>query len=346
MKKKRSTGLVLGIGLLVLILAGVVYAWNAPMFGKALPTLSSVFNPERLYPANEEIAGEEVTGEAVTSEEVATPIPEVQAAVVKVKPVCGGPEVMHVMVLGIDNNKQSDAIRLVRIDFVEQEVWVTSIPRDFYGPVVGFEAHDITQGRINATYGYGEWYDGAGQGIVALANNVNYNYGVTFDHYMVLHLFDIGKYIDMMGGVDVVLEKAAADPNHYYAAGEHHFTGEEAVAFMRIRYYDTDFARINRQSMILKAVFDKARAEKNIVKVLNMGSQVLKDIFIKTDFALKDVYPVVCLTMRIESSDVHYVRIPDEMFHGATTVSGGSVQIYHDTLPGFLQSVMDGRYEE
>lgn len=358
MKKKRSTGLVVGVVLLVFSLVGVglVFAWNNPLFGKSLPTLSSIFNPEGQFSPKaevktegvaEEAAIEDAVAEEVVPEEVAALIPDMEAAVaVEGKPVCGGPEVMHALVLGIDEHEQSDAIRLVRIDFVKQEVWVVSIPRDFYGPVVGFEQHGIEQGRINATYGYGEWFDGIGQGVVALANNVNYNYGVTFDHYLVLHLYNIGKYIDMMGGIDIVLEKPAVDASHYYAAGTHHFTGEQAVEFMRIRYYDTDFARISRQSMILKAAFDKARADMNLVELMGVGIQILKDKTIKTDFALKNVYPLVCLAMQIEPSNVHMVEIPRDMHHGATTVYGGAVQIYHDTVPPFIQSVMDGMDEK
>ena len=67
---------------------------------------------------------------------------------------------MSVLVLGVDKVSQADAIRLVRIDFIQKSVTMIAIPRDFYLPIVDMADHGIEIGRINATYGYGEYYNG------------------------------------------------------------------------------------------------------------------------------------------------------------------------------------------
>ena len=111
--------------------------------------------------------------------------------------------------------------------------------------------HGIEIGRINATYGYGEYFNGKGMGIVSIAENLNHNYGVTFDHYIVMNFDNFAKYIDILGGVDIYLEQPVNGTSQklgYYKQGEHHLNGESAIDFMRIRYIDSDFYRIRRQT--------------------------------------------------------------------------------------------------
>ena len=94
---------------------------------------------------------------------VSTPNPETST--------CGRSDAITLLILGIDYNAQADAIRLVRIDFSKPEFNLVAIPRDFYISVVGFDRYDIDKGRINATFGYGEYFLGTGKGAKALAEN-------------------------------------------------------------------------------------------------------------------------------------------------------------------------------
>jgi LCP family protein required for cell wall assembly len=249
---------------------------------------------------------------------------------------------MAILVLGIDDNAQADAIRLVRVDFRQQKVAVLSIPRDFYVPIVDMAEHGITQGRINATYGYGEWFNGRGQGIISVANNIEHNFGVTFDHYLVLNFKDIAAYIDGVGGIELLLEQPVADGSRYFSSGLHFMDGETAVGFMRMRYYDTDFARIRRQSMVLRAFYKKAMGELSAVEQTQLAIRALLDRNIQTDFALRDLGPLICLAGLVDRDDVAFVEIPREMHTGFTTASGGNVQIPYAEVVPFIQSVMDG----
>lgn len=60
---------------------------------------------------------------------------------------------------------------------------------------------------------------------------------------------------------------------------------------------------------------------------------------------LKDIYTSVCLARRIESSDVNFVEIPRDTYHAAMTTLRAAVQMPHDTVPAFIQSVRDGNYQ-
>lgn len=261
------------------------------------------------------------------------------------EPVCGSQPVMHILMLGIDENEQADAIRLLRLDFVTEKVSVLSIPRDFYVDISDMWMHGIRKGRINATYGYGEYFNGNGGGIISMATNLNYNYGVSFDRYLVIHLKEIAKYIDIVGGVDIVLDKTVTDGYVTFNQGLHHFNGETAVYFMRMRLADSDFYRISRQSDLVTALFEKVMREKNILQIIRLGFTLLADNAIHTDFAIKDIYTLACLASRLKSENLAFFGIPWSMFHGAITTSGANVQIPHPEVPAFIQSVMDGTYK-
>lgn len=267
------------------------------------------------------------------SSKTSTPAPEVVT--------CGRSEAIALLILGIDENAQADAIRLARIDFSKSEINLVAIPRDFFVSVVGFEGYGIEKGRINATFGYGEYFFGAGNGAESLAENLAYNFGVDVDHYFVLHLDDIARYIDAVGGVVVTLDAPVSDSHNSFPPGVNLFYGETAVAFMRVREHDSDFMRIERQTMVLKALLEKVKSGLKPATVLNLIVNILKDESTQSDLTLRDLQSLYCLIQKIDNKDIHVREIPAEMFHTWTTPNGGWVLIPHAEVPGFIQDSLN-----
>ena len=376
--KKRRPYLTIGILLLLAALAaGAYWLWSNPLFGRRLNLAS--LNPLQTQTSSQAVAasGQALAGSDAAAADANQPASdaEIQAQLAEEAPemaallqaqesaraegkeslsqtpsaaeqtACSSVGALSALVLGIDDNEQADAIRLMRLDFTKESISVVSIPRDFWVPVVDMQEHGIQFGRINATYGYGEFYNGDGGGIESLTRNIQANFGVSVDHYFVLHFADIEKYIDRIGGVDVVLEDPVWDKEHSFSAGAHHFDGETAVTFMRMREGDSDFFRVRRQSLVLSAFYKKVMNELNVWQLVKLGVSVINDRSILTDFSAKDVYTVACLAGRISGDDVAFIEIPKDLFHPMTTNLGASVIIPHDGVAGFLQSVMDGTYQ-
>lgn len=258
-----------------------------------------------------------------------TPIPQTS--------FCGRSDAITLLILGIDENAQADAIRLARIDFSKPEINLVAIPRDFFVSIVGFEGYGIEKGRINATFGYGEYFLGAGNGAESLAENLTYNFGVEIDHKFVLHLDEIARYIDAVGGVEVTLETQASDAHNYFPAGVNQFDGERAVAFMRIRQFDSDFRRIDRQTIVLKALLEKVQSDLSPTKVLSLIFALLKDDSTQSDLTLRDLQSFYCLSQKIDKQDIHVRDIPPEMFHTYITPGGGWVLVPHAEVPDFIR---------
>ncbi|HPY34018.1 MAG TPA: LCP family protein [Anaerolineaceae bacterium] len=345
---KRKTIRNLSIFLLLgaLVVLGALWLWNGPPFDRqpnlaaAAPEVvlaaaeanqpaEAVFQPQ-LAPQNARVGA--------SDNPAATPTPTGQSA-------CSSVGSLSALILGIDENEQADAIRLMRVDFAQERISVVSIPRDFWVPVADMQAHGIKFGRINATYGYGEFYNGKGGGIKSLTANIQSNFGVSVDRYFVLHFADIKKYIDKIGGVDVTLEEPVWDTERSFRAGAHHFDGETAVLFMRMREGDSDFFRVRRQSLVLSAFYKKVMHELSVWQLVKLGVSVIGDHAILTNFNAKDVYTLACLAGRISGEDVAFIEIPKDLYHPMTTNLGASVIIPHDGVAAFLQSVMDGSYK-
>jgi len=369
MPDKRNRRITIGLLLLLAAAAaGVYWIWNNPPFGRPLPIQSLI--SEQATPASA-LTEAESTPEFTATPEVKAAIPAESAAedaeVLPALPLqesaqakgsqtlhqtepaveqapCSATDAITVAVLGLDENEQTDAIRLMRLDFTQERVSVVSIPRDFWVPIVDMQEHGIEYGRINSTYAYGEYLDGAGRGIESFAKNMQANFGVSFDHYLVLHFEDIEKYIDLIGGVDVTLDQPVFDRERQFSAGEHHFNGETAVLFMRMREGDSDFYRVRRQSLVLTAFYNKVMHELNLWQQVKLAVTIISDRSIQTDFSVKDAYALACLAGRIESEDVDFIEIPSDLYHPMTTNRGASVIIPHEGVAGFLQSVMDGSY--
>lgn len=263
-------------------------------------------------------------------------------------PICGGPAEMVVLVLGIDENEQADAIRLVKVDFVEEKVIVLSIPRDFYVPIPGFTEHGITENRVNAAYGFGEHYKVDGGGVAATANTIHANFGVGVDHYGVFHFEQFSKVIDKIGGVDITLDKAVfgVGGNPYFGEGTHHLTGATAMAFVRIRETDTDIQRIDRQTLVLIEILKKMRDTMNATQLVALGLDIINDKTILTDLNLDRLYSLACLGTSIDSEDVSFVSIPSEMYTPFTTEKGANVRIPGALVAPFIQDVIYGKSNE
>lgn len=133
-----------------------------------------------------------------------------------------------------------------------QKVTLVSIPRDLY----------YNGRKINSIYHY--------YGMDELKRSLSHITGYQIDKYILIDMYAFIDVIDMIGGVDVHLEQPVIDPTYktfdggkwgtlYYRTGDHHLSGKQALRLARSRHTSSDFARSERQHMILEAVQTKAR---------------------------------------------------------------------------------------
>jgi LCP family protein required for cell wall assembly len=99
--------------------------------------------------------------------------------------------------------------------------------------------------------------------IAALMREIGYLLGTTIHFYAATNLDGLPRVVDLVGGVDVVLDRPIADPkwNLYLEPGSYHLDGKSVMPYVRSRYGpgNSDFQRARRQQQVIKAVATRAK---------------------------------------------------------------------------------------
>ena len=161
-----------------------------------------------------------------------------------------------------DFDNQSDVIMIANIDRKTGEIKLVSVYRDTYLNINDRNVYN----KINAAYAEG----GPQQAIKAINKNLDLN----ITQYVTFNWKAVATGINILGGVDIEISKA----EHYYInafitetvkgtgigsvqikkPGMHHMDGVQAVAYGRLRLMDSDYARTERQRLVIQKAFEKA----------------------------------------------------------------------------------------
>lgn len=180
-----------------------------------------------------------------------------------------------VLVVGTDTsadlaNLRTDTILLARIDPVTKSVKLLSIPRDLLIEITGPDG-EIYEDRINASFGVGASKDETiASGMEHLAADIERNFGVATDYWVQVDFRGAERLFDVLGGVDVYIPEELSVYDWYYSdndrparyisfpPGDQHLDGYNAVAFSRLREFDNDLKRIERQQIVMEAAMAQA----------------------------------------------------------------------------------------
>lgn len=198
-------------------------------------------------------------------------------------------EVTNILLLGVDaranesgNASRADTMMIISIDSANGCIKMTSFLRDSW---VYIPCIDSRQ-RLNAACSYG--------GYSAVADTIEYNFGIKIDGYVVADFEMFKIMIDGLGGVkiDVTEEEAQEVTNHpgrygnvTLEAGRNKLTGEQALAYCRIRKIDTDWKRTERQRTVMEAIIKKAI--RSPISALRMITKIAS--YIDTDFSMSEI---------------------------------------------------------
>ena len=312
--------------------------------GSSLPSITpGLLTATDSAPASSPVAGGP-DGTAQAGNVTQTPALEAPSAsanpVETSQPVCGGPPIMTVLAVGADNRGDSyfyglaDIIRIVRVDFVTPRVTVFSLPRDLWVEIPDISDHyGITHGKLNQAYFYGTpgmgYYDDPAGAAGLLARTLEVNFGLRVDHYGVVNMRTFVRMVDALGGVDVDLPvDVDGRPTEdfpfdlgYYAAGQHHLNGEQALTLARIRHKYSDFFRVENQSRVICGLKDKISTPEIIPKLPQLISD-LQDAVL-TDLTPQQLAQLACLAPQLEPEDLLFTGLPQEILSTERVYSPG-----------------------
>ena len=192
----------------------------------------------------------------------------------------------NIAIFGIDSREdtyskgnRSDCIIIASINNKTKEVKLVSVYRDTY---VQIEGHGLD--KITHAYSYGE----APLAIKTLNKNLDLN----IKEFVTVNFDAVKEIIDDIGGIQMnITSEEAPHISGITKAGTYNLTGEQALAYARIRYATGgDYKRTERMRDVLTAVANKVKTF-NISQLNTLVDQVLPRVY--TNITASDIFALL-----------------------------------------------------
>lgn len=215
-----------------------------------------------------------------------------------------------ILIVGVDSREdnfegRSDSMILVSVNSAANRILMTSFLRDIYVSIP-----DTGSDRLNAAYAYG--------GTDLLEKTIESNFGIPVDNTIVINFYFVRDFVDAVGGVDVELTAEEIEVLNGYLisqnddfgkvlsadtlpveAGTYTLNGNQALAYSRIRYIGTDFARTGRQRNVMSLCMDKVK-QMGLREIMVLAKNFLPRV--GTDLTEKDCLSLFMALMGVSGN--------------------------------------------
>lgn len=228
---------------------------------------------------------------------------------------------INILLMGVDSNgkdtdrfngTRSDTMMLVSVDPTLNKVGVVSIPRDSR---VRIGNHGMD--KINSAHAFG--------GPELAVQTVREAFGAPIDHYIVIDTQGLKKLFEILGPVNVLVEKEMHYTDHTaklnvdLQPGFQTLTPEQAEEYVRFRHDARgDIGRIERQQWFLRQAGNKFKEPQIVLKLPQLVSLAYECI--RTDLSLEDILRLASFAKDFPPDKVITAMLPGE----AKMIAGGS----------------------
>lgn len=212
---------------------------------------------------------------------------------------------INICIVGKDNTEDShraDTILFTTLDLDNKTVQVLSIPRDTRVQIPG-RGWD----KINHAYPYGG---------IELLNRTLINYlGMPIHYYIELDYSSFPKIVDLLGGVDIYVEKRLKYVDRAgglyidIPQGLQHMDGETALKFVRFRHDALgDIGRIKRQQQFMKALLQKIANQAVSTKMPTLLKEIIQAL--QTDLPAEEALKLAMYFRDIPPQNIRFFTLP------------------------------------
>ena len=238
--------------------------------------------------------------------------------------------ITNILLVGTDGEyiekwNRSDSMMVVTIDSKNKDIRISSIARDTYVDIPGYSTEKLTP-----AYAY--------EGIDLLREVFKVNFNLDIDKYIAVNFVSFMDIMDELGGVEVnVEEKDIKEINKYIDAcygyyknkdekdkeyitksGVQRLNGYQALAFSRIRYTDSAFARDNRHREVAESVY-KEFAQKGVETYKKCADIILNNT--KTNISPIEMMNLAYTVLKINDKDIDQFQFPLEEYRNGHIIN-------------------------
>jgi LCP family protein required for cell wall assembly len=222
---------------------------------------------------------------------------------------------------------RTDTLMLMHVTGDHKHAYVISIPRDSWLHIpasMSQPGQGNRNAKINAAFSWG--------GVPLTVETVEQFTNVHIDHVVLIDFSGFEAVTDALGGVDMYVDKTITSihrPHRVFTKGTHHFTGAQALDYVRQRYQyaNGDLTRVKHQQEFLKAIMDKATSTGTLTNIGKMNSfldALSKAVLVDNGF---DLGSMAWQLHSLRSSDMTFMTSPT---NGSATEPDGESAVVVD----------------
>lgn len=252
-----------------------------------------------------------------------------------------------------DTQSHSDCMMIVTVDNTRGKIKMTSLMRDSLVPVDG---HGET--KLNEAYFYG--------GPELAIRTLNQNFGTDIRDYIAVNFEQLVEIVDALDGVEIDVQDYELDELNRVirdygieqgkefkgvaAAGVQTLDGVQALCYGRIRKNGTgdDWGRVERQSVVLNAMFTKVQ-QMSAGRLIGLMQKLMP--YVTTSLSPTEIAPLIVGAVKNGAPALEHTRVPLDnewnyygssgqyiLYDLSTAASHIHDYIYNDIFPGDTSS--------
>ena len=215
--------------------------------------------------------------------------------------------------------------------------YLISLPRDTLVDIPGYGGY-----KLNAAYSFG--------GAPLLVETVEQFTGMTIDHYVEIGFDGVSQVVDAVGHVNLCIDQDVDDEKSglKMTEGCHDVGGEQALAFVRARYFDptADIGRQARQQEFVSSLMDRATSPAvllNPIAQVRLAGAGSGSLVTSEGTGIMDVARMALVARSAMGAGSLSIPIEDPEYQ--TNNSGVAILTDEDDIAAFFSSVADGTAE-
>ena len=202
----------------------------------------------------------------------------------------------NIAILGIDSREdtyskgnRSDCIIIASINNDTKQVKMVSVYRDTY---VQIEGHGLD--KITHAYSYG--------GAELALNTLNTNLDLNIEEFVVVNFEAVKEVVDDIDGITMqITDEEVSHIPGIEKAGTYNLTGEQALAYARIRHAEGgDYKRTERMRDVIAAVVEKVKTF-NISQINRFIDNILPKVY--TNITAADIFTLIPSATSVKITD-------------------------------------------
>lgn len=256
----------------------------------------------------------------------------------------------------IDGAANTDAIMLISINTKDNTIKMTSVLRDTYVNIPGWDKNKLNSAYSKGAHGATTGSEARKRGAALLIRTIEETFDVKISGYASVGFDSFEKIINRLGGLDIELGEKEADylnrtnyisnpDNRNVVPGWNHLNGNQVMGYVRVRKCETlggvnnDYGRTLRQRRVISAIIKKYKST-GLFDLFSLTKDCLG--YVNTNLTEEQIQEALTLIVNNGIYTTSSLRLPIEGGYydsGKKGIDNGKTKVTY-TL------VMDGKEED